>query len=101
MNEIDNLLAAIRRRFEEIDTQGSLREIFVAHLESLACWYDNKREFPDPGEVAFPEMMPIAFAVCHSACGTGEFIVDGSTQECQHCGSLMFRTKVATYRRSA
>lgn len=30
-------------------------------------------------------------------CGVCEFIVDGSTQECQSCGALMFRTDVAEY----
>lgn len=46
----------------------------------------------------FPEEFDIALAVCTENCGTVEFIVDGSTQVCQHCGSLMFRTEVKKYR---
>lgn len=45
-------------------------------------------------EMQFPEEISIALAVCTRNCGTTEFIVDGSTQVCQHCGSLMFRTQV-------
>lgn len=46
----------------------------------------------------FPEEISIALAVCTKKCGTVEWIVDGSTQVCQHCGSLMYRTEVKKYR---
>lgn len=46
----------------------------------------------------FPKEINIALAVCTKNCGTVEFIVDGSTQVCQRCGSLMFRTEVKKYR---
>lgn len=46
----------------------------------------------------FPKEINIALAVCTKNCGTVEFIVDGSTQVCQHCGSLMFRTENKKYR---
>jgi hypothetical protein len=36
--------------------------------------------------------------VCHPECGAREFIVDGSTQECSHCGGSMFRSDTAEYR---
>ena len=55
-------------------------------------------DYPDPGAVSFPEAIHIAYAVCHPECGAREFIVDGSTQECQYCGGgLMFRTEVREY----
>lgn len=46
----------------------------------------------------FPKEIDIALAVCTKNCGAVEFIVDGSTQVCQHCGSLMFRTESKKYR---
>lgn len=55
--------------------------------------YLSLEENPD-----FPEEIGIALAVCTKNCGTVEFIVDGSTQVCQHCGSLMYRTQVKKYR---
>jgi ribosomal protein L37E len=42
----------------------------------------------------------VAYAVCARECGAREFIVDGQTQVCQHCGRLMFRTEVREYRLS-
>jgi hypothetical protein len=53
-------------------------------------------DYPDV-VAEFPETVPIAYAVCHSDCGTKQLIVDGSTQECQRCGRLMFRTEVKEY----
>ncbi len=56
-------------------------------------------EYPDvpKGSVEFPDRIHIAYAVCRNDCGAREFIVDGSTQRCQRCGNLMFRTDVAEY----
>jgi hypothetical protein len=48
-------------------------------------------------DVVFPESISVALAVCTKKCGAREFIVDGSTQRCQYCGHLMFRTEVAEY----
>ena len=47
--------------------------------------------------VKFPESIDIAYAVCSKECGNIEFIVDGSSQVCQYCGKLMFRTIVKKY----
>ena len=47
--------------------------------------------------IAFPEDIYIAFAVCSKECGNTEFIVDGSSQICQYCGKMMFRTYVKKY----
>ena len=47
--------------------------------------------------VRFPQELSIAFAVCSKKCGALQFIVDGSTQVCEYCGGLMFRTEVCEY----
>jgi hypothetical protein len=57
----------------------------------------NLKDYPRVNHVDFPETIHVAFAVCTKKCGTREFIVDGSTQRCQQCGELMFRTEVAEY----
>lgn len=56
-------------------------------------------DFPDvkPKDVAFPETIFVAFAVCTKQCRARQFIVDGSTQVCEYCGQNMFRTEVAEY----
>jgi hypothetical protein len=95
--EIENLFIAIRSRFESLGPQKCLTESFLAHLRSLGRWEADGGNYPDPGEIAFPEKIHIAFAVCNQECGVCEYIVDGSTQECQKCGDLMFRTDVAEY----
>ncbi len=53
--------------------------------------------YPDVKDVAFPAELHVAYAVCGKECGVREFIVDGQTQVCQHCGGLMFRTEVRKY----
>lgn len=60
----------------------------------------NLSDYPDipDGSVEFPESVHIAYAVCTKKCGVREFIVDGSTQRCQTCGKLMFRTDVSEYK---
>lgn len=55
------------------------------------------QDYPEVHDVDFPAEIAIAFAVCSKQCGAREYIVDGSTQVCQHCGHLMFRTEVRTY----
>lgn len=96
--DLDGLVEAIRRRFHDLGPQACRRESFLAHLRALATWESDRNDYPDPGEVSFPEDLSVACAVCHPECGQQELIVDGSTQECQRCGSRMFRTEVASYR---
>ena len=96
-DQLDELFEAIRHRYAELGPQSHRRESFLAHLRSLTRWESESDDYPDPGVVLFPERLHVAYAVCNAECGTREFIVDGSTQECQHCGSLMFRTKPAEY----
>ena len=57
-------------------------------------------QYPDVpvGQTEFPREVYVAFAVCHKDCGRSEFIVDGSTQVCQHCGKMMFRIESNRYR---
>jgi hypothetical protein len=57
----------------------------------------NPEDYPQIEKVDFPEEIYIAYAVCGNECGSKEFIVDGQTQVCQHCGKLMFRTEVKKY----
>ena len=48
-------------------------------------------------DIVFPKEIEISLAVCSESCGNIEFIVDGSSQVCQHCGKLMFRVASKTY----
>jgi len=96
--DLDALFGAIRVRLAELGPQVHRRESFVAHLRSLGRWEADADDYPDPGRVSFPERLHVALAVCHPECGAREFIVDGSTQECQNCGGQMSRTNVAEYR---
>ncbi len=94
--EIEDLLDGVRQRFLALPANSCARESFVAHLRSLAR-VSEPLDYPDAGVVEFPQSITVAFAVCHPECGTREFIVEGSTQECQHCGGLMFRAEGASY----
>jgi hypothetical protein len=94
VNEID---AEIRARLAEVRLGSASAEAIVAHLRSLARWHREPQDYVDPGPAVFPASLPIAYAVCHPECGTAEFIVEGSTQECQHCGGLLFRMETREY----
>lgn len=95
--ELEALIERLKARYAEIRKGSSEREeSFLAHVKSLGNWEREPMDYPDVvGE--FPETLPIAYAVCHPDCGTKEFIVEGSTQECQRCGRLMFRTAMKEY----
>jgi hypothetical protein len=54
-------------------------------------------EYPIVENVEFPKEIYIAYCVCGKSCGDNGFIVDGSSQVCQHCGKLNFRTEVKKY----
>jgi hypothetical protein len=51
----------------------------------------------DDAAIGFPASVGVAYAVCSKECGRAEFIVDGSTQICYHCGGMMFRAAVREY----
>ena len=98
-DEFDNLFAAIRQRYSELGPNPRRRESFMAHVRSLGSWERDDVDYSnrDVADVTFPETIDLAYAVCAPSCGVREFIVEGSTQECQYCGGLMFRTEVAEY----
>lgn len=54
-------------------------------------------DYPEINSVDFPQEIYVAYAVCAKECGNREFIVDGQSQVCQHCGGMMFRTEVKKY----
>jgi hypothetical protein len=96
--EWNNLLSKIKSRYGELSSQ-SRRHSFLDHVRSLGEWQldaysdmENMKVSPE-----FPADVHVAFAVCHPGCGVQEFIVDGSTQECQRCGRLMFRIASSKY----
>ena len=97
-NSIDALLEKVKTRFSELRPDSSAQKNLLLHLESLARWNAEPMDYPPPSKV-FPSEVLIASATCHPECGAQEFIVDGSTQECQRCGGLMFRHSVASYSR--
>jgi hypothetical protein len=93
------LFSRIMQRYSELDKNDGRRRRFLSHVENLSCWENETYDYPDP-EVSFPDEVHVAYAVCHPDCGVREFIVDGSTQECQRCGRNMFRTAVQRYAKS-
>jgi hypothetical protein len=54
-------------------------------------------EYQNVEHIDFPKEIYVAFAVCGKECGNTEFIVDGQSQVCQHCGKLMFRVDTRRY----
>jgi hypothetical protein len=95
----ETLFASIRQRY--VDLQGgsaSRLRSFLSHVESLGAWEaDGSLNTIMEAQAAFPETLFVAFATCHVDCGAAEFIVEGSTQECQRCGRLLFRHTTKEY----
>lgn len=92
----DELLAKIALRYSELGPSLSRRASFLRHVQNLATWGNDPMDYPDP-EVEFPIEVTVAYAVCHPDCGVQELIVEGSTQECQRCGRLLFRVESQKY----
>jgi hypothetical protein len=101
-DELETLLREVRARYEHIRKNApGTEEGFLEHLRSVAR-YHKPRSYPDVARVEFPPEVPITFAVCQPTCGNRQFIVEGGPQECDCCGSLMFRaTRPVTYRKVA
>ncbi len=97
MDDIEDLLKAIKDRYSKFTIENDVMKDFISHLKSIARWHNEPMDYPEIKDTEFPESINVAYAVCHPECGKKELIVDGSTQECQRCGSLMFRTEVAEY----
>jgi hypothetical protein len=96
--ELEASIAQIRARHAEIRKNSPRMDAFLMHLRSLGQWEQEPMDYPTV-TANFPKVVHIAYAVCHPDCGTEELIVDGSTQECQRCGRLMFRAAVQEYER--
>jgi hypothetical protein len=94
---IDSLLCEVKKRYESLPENKEIRNSYIRHLNSLARWYDEPMDYPEVKKVKFPKVIFISYAVCHPECGAREFLVDGSTQRCQKCGGLLFRTEVKKY----
>ncbi len=94
---IPELLDAILKNLNALAPGSENRSSYVAHLRSLARCRQEPFDYPQVENVTFPKTLKIAYAVCHSDCGMREFIVDGSSQECQFCGGLNYRAKFAYY----
>ena len=95
--ELKELLSQVRRRYGELKNDCQ-RNTFSMHLRSLARYNKEPMDYPDFTR-PFPDRIHVAFAVCHPECGVEEFIVDGSTQECQYCGGHLFRQETQEYSR--
>ena len=96
-NDFEELLTKIRQRHEQLRNGSSQQLSFLAHVRSLGSWEQGMVSDPDAA-AEFPDEIYVAYACCQPDCGVKQFIVDGSTQECQHCGGLMFRTEIRKYK---
>ena len=100
-DQLSDLLERVRTRYNELSPSSDAQGDFLAHLRSLARGAAEPQDYPQLGPVNFPQRLRVAYAVCHPECGTREFIVEGSTQECQYCGGLLYRTEARDYDLSA
>lgn len=98
--EFEILISRIRQRHLQLAGGSRSRlESFLLHVRSLGNWeQDDVTAYPD-ATPDFPATVHVAYAVCQPDCGTKELIIEGSTQECQRCGRLMFRVAVQEYER--
>lgn len=97
MNELDEILGLIKKKMQLLPDNSCDKREYLDHLRALAYWNEEPMDYPEASKVVFPERIAIAHAVCHPDCGAVEFIVDGSSQECEHCGRHLFRTETAEY----
>jgi hypothetical protein len=97
-SDLDTLLEAVRARHERFGPDDEGKQRLLDHLRNLARMDEEPLDYDQGAMAGFPERVLVAFAVCHPECGRREFIVEGSTQACQRCGGLMFRTETRWYR---
>ena len=95
----ETLFASIRKRYVDLQRGSSSRlQRFLRHVENLGVWEaDGSLDTMAEAQATFPQTLFVAFASCHADCGAAEFIVEGSTQECQRCGRLLFRHSSKEY----
>lgn len=96
--KLEKYFKEIEKRYSELESDSE-KENFIQNLASLSRWNNEPMDYPNETGIKFPETIYVAHAVCHPECGVQEFIVDGSTQRCQRCGSLMFRNEVSEYKK--
>jgi len=97
-DELAELFDQIRKRLADLPEGSCARKSLQEHVRALAQWHSEPMDYPEVADVEFPPALPVAYAVCHPDCGSREFIVDGGTQTCEHCGRKMFRTEIAQYK---
>ena len=95
---IEPVLAEITSAYSDLAPGSDEEASFLAHLRSLISPAKYPEDYPKDMKRPFPDKIAIAYAGCR--CGYSEFIVDGSTQECQYCGSIMFRYETAEYKKT-
>ena len=88
----------IEKRYSELENPCD-KESLLLNLDSLARWNNEPMDYPEVKGVNFPKSIHVAHAICHPDCGVQGFIIDGGTQKCQRCGSLLFRGEVVEYKR--
>ncbi len=96
-SDLDSLFARVRERYERFEPDAEGRQRLLDHLRNLARFDEEPLDYDQEARSEFPDRLPVAYAVCHPECGRAEFIVEGSTQACQRCGGLMFRTDTRWY----
>lgn len=96
--ELSEIFLRIEQRYLRLGSNQDRAQSFIKHLQSLAHWEEDPLDYPDTA-IAFPDKIDVAFAVCHPSCGSQDLVVDGSTQECQRCGSLLFRLATSGYQK--
>ena len=96
--EFDKIFDDIKKQYLKLKNSND-KESFILKLKSFAKFNEEPNDYKEPEVINFPELIHLAYAVCHPECGVEEYIVDGSTQVCQRCGSLMYRTEVAKYKK--
>ncbi len=98
-DELDKMFDSIKDKYNSLSNNCD-KDSLKVNLNSLAHWNDEPMDYENNGDISWPEKVDIAYAVCHPNCGCKEFIVEGSTQRCQHCGGLMYRCETKEYRLS-
>ena len=96
-NQIDwnKILEDIKIRYSELQS-SERKDRFLSHFINLSEW-EKQQHYNFEEGIKFPESVFVWLAVCAPECGERNFIVDGSTQECQHCGRLMYRVEGRDY----
>jgi len=96
--DIENLINKIRVKYATLPAGSCAERDYLAHIKSIAIDGYSASNYPTHNIIEFPNKLIVSYAVCSIECGIKEYIIEGSTQECQHCGGLMYRTNTAEYK---